>query len=58
MKYKDWNIKAKKMKTGWKATGTRTTQYGVQTITQKQPFSKTRDKAIKGVKNSIRFFYE
>jgi len=56
MKYKDWELKAKKLKSGWKVVAVKKTKYGTQTMAQKAPYSVTRKEAIKGTKDMIRYY--
>ena len=58
MKYKNWTITSKKLKTGWKSKAKRVTRFGTQTVTQTTPFSKTKKSSIEGIKDSIRYYYK
>ena len=56
VKYKDWILKSKLLKTGWKITAVKKTKYGTQTMEQRAPFSATGILAFKCTKRMIDFY--
>lgn len=56
VKYKNWNLKSKKLKTGWKVTAVKKTEDGTHTMVQKMPFKSTQQESIRGTKRAIDYY--